>query len=414
MKYVILHGAGMADVPRQDLGGQTPLQMAATPHMDLLASQGEVGMVTLPAEALPLGPEAVPLALLGYDPRTVPPTSGTFQAASLGVALEKTDVAFQGSLVTLRAVTGRSGTTPDLKKLGPQVQMEDETAGGIETEDARELIAALNEQLGSEAIQFYPGSGHRHLMVWAGGKSRITCVPPQHVVGRAVSDFLPSGEGSEILRQAMEASVMILRHHPVNGRRQEAGLKPANCLWLWGPGRASVLPSVTDRHRITGTVLSATDAVRGIAICAGFEATGAEGFSGEREGRAQAEAALQALRHKDLGYVHVQVPAEAARDTEPKAKIRAVEEFDRDIVGPILQGLSSLGPHRVLLVCDPPLPGAGGQLGEAPLAVMPYALYDSARQAAGPASRGFSEASAAAQGNTRGAMKILARLLATR
>ncbi len=413
MKYVILHGAGMADLPRPAPAGQSALRMAATPNLDFLAGHGELGSVSLPPEVWSAGAEATTLALLGYDPRTVPP-SGVFEAASLGVALEKTDVAFRGSLVTLRAVPGPGGTVPDLKKLGPQVQMDDDTVGGIETEDARELIAALNEQLGSEAILFYPGSGHRHLMVWAGGKSRIRCHAPHEVVGHAVSDFLPKGEGSEILRQAMEASVVILRHHPVNDRRQEAGLKAANCLWIWAPGRATALPSAAARHRISGVLLSLADAMRGIGLCAGFEADGADGFGAANgtDGKAQADAALQLLRRKDLVYVHVAVSADAARDSEPKAKVKEVEEFDRDLVGTILQGLPALGPHRVLLVCDQ-APSAGGRT-PAPAAspVMPYALYDSARHPAAPASRRFSESEARDSGQPLEAGRLLPRLLA--
>jgi len=413
MKYVILHGAGMADAPHQGLGGQTPLQVAATPNMDHLARHGELGTVGLPPEVLSLGSEAVPLALLGYDPRTYSPTSAMFDAASLGVVLEKTDVAFRCSLVTLR-VSGRGGATADLKKLGSQVYMEDDAAGGIDTDDAKELIAALNDQLGSEAILFYPGSGHRHLMVWAGGKSRITCFGPHHVVGHPVSEFLPTGEGSEILRQVMEASVVILRYHPVNERRQETGLKPANCLWVWGPGRAAPLPSLTARYRISGTVLSTADALRGIGICAGLDAQGAERFAGTNgtAGKAQAESALQALRQKDMSYVHVQVPTEAARDSEPKAKIKAVEEFDRDVVGTILQGLSALGPHRVLLVCDDaPRTDRSAELA-AGLPVLPYVLYDSAVRADSSTARGFSEAEArASQAEPREATKLLAQLI---
>ena len=84
--------------------------------------------------------------------------------------------------------------------------MDDATAGLIITEEARELIEAVNEQLGSEMIQFYPGSGHRHLMVWVDGKSRAVCTDPQLLVGRSIADALPSGDGADILRKLMDAS----------------------------------------------------------------------------------------------------------------------------------------------------------------------------------------------------------------
>src|SRR2546427_10064735 len=131
-------------------------------------------------------------------------------------------------------------------------------------------------------------------MVWVGGKSRATCFDPQDVVGKSIGEFLPTGDGAEILRQVMEASLVILRDHPVNQQRRDAGRKPANCLWLWGPGRAVRLPSLTDQYQITGAVLSATDLPRGVGICAGLEAVGppAGGAAGGAGFLRSAQAAL--------------------------------------------------------------------------------------------------------------------------
>jgi 2,3-bisphosphoglycerate-independent phosphoglycerate mutase len=43
LKYVIIHGDGMADWPCDELGGKTPLEAAHKPNMDLIASRGELG-----------------------------------------------------------------------------------------------------------------------------------------------------------------------------------------------------------------------------------------------------------------------------------------------------------------------------------------------------------------------------------
>src|SRR5207244_13531241 len=102
-----------------------------------------------------------------------------------------------------RRTVGRSGGTggwKGMKELGRDWVMDDSTAGLISTEEARELIEAINEQLGSEMIQFYPGLGHRHLMVWVNGKSRAVCTDPQLLVGRTIADTLPTGDGTEIAR----------------------------------------------------------------------------------------------------------------------------------------------------------------------------------------------------------------------
>jgi len=413
MKYVILHGEGMADVPHQDLGGKTPLQAAATPNMDFLARNGELGLATVPTEGLAPGSDVTQLAILGYDPRKYHSGPAPFEAASLGVALGEHDVAFRCSMVTLRASApqARAPLRDDVKKLGPHVTMDDATAGRIETEEARELINAVNEQLGSEAIQFYPGNGHLHLMVWVGGKARATCFGPHEVVGRSIGEFLPTGDGAEILRQLMEASLVILRDHPVNEQRRDAGLKPANCLWLWGQGRALRLPKLTERYQIAGTVVSTMDLRRGIGICAGLDAIDPAALTenGETDFHKLAEAALHELGKKDFVYVHVEMPPDVGVGIDPKAKLKIVEEFDRRTVGTILDGLPRLGAHRLLLVCD-----HAAAAGHHPrvVAPAPYVLYEGPVQKEKASRRGYNEVDAeAAQTRVRDTTRLMTRLI---
>ena len=70
------------------------------------------------------------------------------------------------------------------KKMGGHLFMLDDQAGGIESGDARDLIDAVNDQMGSETIQFYTGKGHRHIMVWAGGVARRGCGNPHVALGK--------------------------------------------------------------------------------------------------------------------------------------------------------------------------------------------------------------------------------------
>ena len=167
MKYLILHADGMADLACPELGGSTPLQAATTPYLDQIAQRGEVGLLSLPSDAGTAGSDVTSVAVLGYDPKKYYPGPGPLEAAGLGVTVGEQDVVFRCTMVTVRgeSATGSKDRAADIKKLGPHVVMEDATAGLIDTEQARELVEAVNEQLGSESIQFYPGSGHRHLMV---------------------------------------------------------------------------------------------------------------------------------------------------------------------------------------------------------------------------------------------------------
>jgi 2,3-bisphosphoglycerate-independent phosphoglycerate mutase len=349
MKYVILHAGGMADHPQQELDGRTPLQVAATPHLDRLAQQGELGLLVLPTDGVRHGSGLSSTAILGYDPKKFYQGPGPLEAASLGVSVTEHDVVYRCTMVTLRPDGGKVGG--DIKKLGPHALMDDPTAGLIETEEARELIDAINEQLGSETIQFYPGAGHRHLMVWVNGKPRAVCVDPQSVHGRSIGDALPRGDGADILRKLMDAAHVILRDHPVNEERLAAGKKPANCVWLWGEGRALPWPSLVEKYRLTGAVVATSDVHRGVGLCAGLEAADPDRLA-EGDLRTTARVALEEFAKKDLVYVHAGFTDAVAHGTDIKARVGGVEAFDRELVGPLLEGLGKQGAYRFLVVCD--------------------------------------------------------------
>jgi 2,3-bisphosphoglycerate-independent phosphoglycerate mutase len=410
MKHVILHADGMADHPRKELGGRTPLQAASTPHLDRLAQGGELGLLTAVLDSVRQGSGLMGTAILGYDPKKYYQGPGPLEAASLGVAVGEHDVVYRCTMVTLRAdaQSGSKGGLNEIKKLGPHVVMDDATAGLISTEEARELIEAINEQLGSEMIQFYPGLGHRHLMVWVNGKSRAICTDPQLLVGRSIADALPTGDGSDILWKLMEASFQILRDHSLNDERQEAGQKSANCLWLWGQGRAIPWPSLSERLKMSGVVISQSDVHRGLGITAGLEAVDGARLAGA-DLRTQAAVTLDELKKKDFAYVHVELPDEVVYGSDVPAKVKGIEAVDRELVGPLLDGLAKLGAHRIAAFCD--LGNVHhGQAAEAPGF---FAYRDSAAAVAAGAGRRFTEDDARASTvPPRDATKFVVRLFA--
>ncbi len=348
MKYVIVHAGGMAGHPHTELNGRTPLQAAATPHLDQLAQIGELGQLTIPSEGIRHGGGLLGTAILGYEPKKYYQGPGPLEAASLGVSVTEHDVVYRCTMVTLRA-EGEKGA--EIKKLGPNVILDDATAGLIATEEARELLEAINEQLGSETIQFYPGAGHRHLMVWVNGKSRAICHDPQSIRGRSIADALPTGDGADILRKLMDAAYVIMRDHPVNDERIAEGKKPANCVWLWGEGRAVLWPSLTERYDMTGAVVATSDVYRGVGICAGLEAVDPERLI-DGDLRTRAAVALAEFAKKDFVYVHARLTDEVIYGADIKAKVRGIEAFDQDLVGPLVEGLTKHGPFRFLVVCE--------------------------------------------------------------
>ena len=410
MKHVILHADGMADHPRKELSGRTPLQAASTPYLDRLAQGGELGLLTVVPNSVRQGSGLMGTAILGYDPKKYYQGPGPLEAASLGVAVGEHDVVYRCTMVTLRAEaqSGSKGGLNEIKKLGPHVVMDDATAGLISTEEARELIESINEQLGSEMIQFYPGLGHRHLMVWVNGKSRAICTDPQLLVGRLIADALPTGDGSDILWKLMEASFLILRNHSLNDERQEAGQIPANCLWLWGQGRAIAWPSLSERLKTSGVVISQGDVHRGLGITAGLEAVDSARLAGA-DLRTQAAVTLEELKKKDFAYVHVELPDEVVYGSDVPSKVKGIEAVDRELVGPLLEGLAKLGAHRIAAFCDL------GNVHHGQAAEVPgfFAYRDSAAALGAGAGRRFTEDDArAAAVPPRDATKFIVRLFA--
>ncbi|TAK06444.1 cofactor-independent phosphoglycerate mutase [bacterium] len=345
MKYVILQGDGMADYPLDSLGGKTPLEAAATPHMDWLASHGIFGLAHTIPEGFPPGSDVGNMSILGYDPALYHTGRSPLEAASMGVTLAPQDIAFRCNLVTLKEE--RDGTV-----------MEDFTAGHISSNEAAEIIRDLNRELGGDGVEFYPGVSYRHLMVWRGGKENMTTTPPHDITDKEIAAYLPQGKGAEKLRSLMDAAKNLLARHPINRQREGRGERRATSIWLWGQGRAPTLPSLKERFGIEGGVISAVDIINGLGVYAGLERIRVPGITGffDTNYKGKGEYGLRALAEKDLIFIHVEAPDEAGHMGDVEKKIKAIEEFDEKVVGTLLSGMKRWRDWRLLLLPDHPTP----------------------------------------------------------
>ena len=345
MKYVVLLGDGMADQKLEQLGGKTPLQAAKTPHMDFIAQRGQFGLARTVPAGLPPGSDVANLSVFGYDPRTCYTGRSPLEAVSMGVDLGADDVAFRVNLVTL--LPQRT-----------QLVMQDYSAGHITSAEGKELVEDLQKTFGNEQFQFFPGVGYRHLMVWRNGRDRLATTPPHDITGKNILDFMPKGEGQEELVNLLNSSQMLFSQHPVNKKRKENGQLPANSIWLWGHGKSPKIESYRDKFGLTGAVISAVDLIKGIGVCAGLDiinVTGATGYI-DTNYQGKAEAALAALETRDFVYLHVEAPDEAGHSGNLEHKIQAIEDFDAQVVGPVLEGMKKFGEYRVLCMPDHPTP----------------------------------------------------------
>jgi 2,3-bisphosphoglycerate-independent phosphoglycerate mutase len=338
MKYAILVGDGMADFPLPQLDGRTPLEYAKTPNMDDVARTGRVGLVKTIPDGLAPGSDVANMSLMGYDPARYYSGRAPIEAASMGIGLAASDIAFRCNLVTLK-----DGT------------MNDYSAGHIETADARDIIDELKGAFDSEIIRFYPGVSYRHIVVMSGfPHGRLECVPPHDISGKHCAEYEPKGSGEDIVRGLASRARAVLASSPVNRRRTAQRKKPATDIWLWGQGKAVALPSMKERFSITGSVISAVDLVRGIGMLAGLTVRiveGATGYLGTNYS-GKVAAAHAALEKEDFVFVHVEAPDETSHEGSLEKKIQAIEEFDRNIVGEMLKMRMEIPDLRILVTPD--------------------------------------------------------------
>jgi 2,3-bisphosphoglycerate-independent phosphoglycerate mutase len=368
MKFAVLVGDGMADWPLENWGGKTPLELAHTPWMDFLAQRGKVGRVLTVPEDLPPDSSIANLSLLGYDPRKFFPGRGPLEASSRGIILQEGQWAFRCNLVSL---------SEDGKRLI------DYSGGHISSEEARELFSMLEQKLGGGRFRFYPGVSFRGLLLVNGLDGEVLTTPPHDIMGMEIEPFLPKGKGSEALRELMERAKELLKGHPLNRKRIQEGKLPANGIWPWGGGKRPSMPSFKERFHLSGAVVAGVDLIRGIGILLGMEAPLVEGATGflDTNYRGKAQMALQCLKKVDFVYLHVEAPDEASHMGSLEEKIRAIERFDQEVVGPVFEGLKEMGEDfRLLVATDHPTPlSQRTHVREA----VPFVIYDPRKKEGG-------------------------------
>ncbi|MDO4755346.1 MAG: cofactor-independent phosphoglycerate mutase [Parabacteroides sp.] len=351
MKTIIILGDGMADEPIEALGGKTPMQYAQTPYMDQLARMGVTGRLKTVADGFHPGSEVANMAILGYDLPTVYEGRGVLEAASIGYEMQPGEMAMRCNLICVEG---------DILK--------NHSSGHITTEEADELIHYLNEQLGSDRVQFHTGVSYRHLLVVKNADKRVDCTPPHDVPLQPFRPLLikaevpEAQETADLLNDLILKSQQILANHPINQKRIAEGKDPANSIWPWSPGYRPAMQTMQQMYGFKqGAVISAVDLIKGIGVYAGLKVIEVEGATGlydtNYEGKAQA--ALDALRTDDFVYLHVEASDEAGHEGDVALKIQTIENLDNRILRVLFEELKRWDePVAIAVLPDHPTPCA--------------------------------------------------------
>jgi 2,3-bisphosphoglycerate-independent phosphoglycerate mutase len=342
MKYCVLIIDGAAGHPLPQKGGKTSLAAARTPHLDALVEKGQVGLTRTVPEGMEPSSACACMSIVGYDPKIYYKGRSAIEALSMGIGIDQGEAVFRCNLVAVR----------DGKML-------DYSAGHISTEEARELVEALEQKLGNSGTQFFPGVSYRHILKLKGHTEALqaVCTPPHDIPGQPVESHLPQGRGSDILRDLMRRSEPVLREHPVNRARQARGETPATTIWLfWPSGQVLPLPPFKQVYGVDGAMISAVDLLRGIARMAALEVIRVPGVTDgpDNDYAAQARGALETLEKRDLVIVHVEAPDEAGHAGSIESKVEAIEKTDQEIISRLRDFRGD--KLRLLVMPDHPTP----------------------------------------------------------
>ncbi len=328
-KGLLLIGDGLGDRRCPELEGKTPLEAAVKPNIDRLAAEGEVGFMDPIAPGVRAGSDTAHLSMLGFDPYESYTGRGPFEAMGIGLDVRQGDVAFRCNF----------GTIND------DWVVTDRRAGRI-TEGTHELAEAINGmEIEGVQVLFKESVAHRAGMVLRGPGlgDKVTEIDP-HVEGAKILTATGADEAAErtarVLNIFARESYERLKDHPVNVKRREQGLPPANIILPRGAGFAPILGSFQEKQGLRGACIVEVGLVKGIGRYLGMTVVDVPGATGglDTDVMAIGRAVLEAFRDHDWILCNVKGPDIAGHDHNPRAKAEIVERIDQ-MLGYVLGNL---------------------------------------------------------------------------
>jgi len=343
----------MGDLPISALGNKTPLEVAQTPNMDMLAKNSQTGvMYTVGAGVAPESDVAV-ISLLGYDPFKYSTGRGVIEAAGCGLKMRDGDLALRCNFATL----GQGKNILD-RRVGRK----------LSTEEATVLTEAANKDI---TLTSYPATfefentlGHRAVLLIRSKaeplSSHITNSDPAYTIinGLGVaqanpemvlktSEAMDESEAAKVsaglVNEFIEKSHALWENHPVNVERAKRGELKANVVLTRDAGH--LLPqffNINEHYNVDFACLADMHTERGIAQLAGMEASLLPPPSGDLKAdmEVRVKALLAVLPKHDCFYIHLKGPDEPGHDGNYKLKTEIIAAIDQHFFGPLLKHIS--------------------------------------------------------------------------
>jgi 2,3-bisphosphoglycerate-independent phosphoglycerate mutase len=323
MKGIIMIIDGMGDRPLKELGYKTPLEAAITPNMDKMAENGICGIMDPIKPGIRPGSDTSHISILGYDPYEVYTGRGPFEAAGVGVDVLPGDIAFRCNFST----ADEDGIIIDRR------------AGRIRegTEELARSINGINIDQDVEVI-FKESTGHRAVLVLRGNglSDQVSDADPKHE-GKApkmvvaIDGSQEANKTANILNKIVKKSYEVLKNHPLNLKRIDAGKPPANIIIPRGAGAVPNVQPFGEKYGLKPVCIAETGLIKGIAKIAGMELVDIKGATGGIDTNLEnIKNGIIETASKDYDFMLINVDGadEAGHDGQMDEKIKFIEKVD--------------------------------------------------------------------------------------
>ncbi len=320
MKYAVVILDGAADEPLACLDGKTVLESAYTPYLDQMASEGFVGLSKNVPDHLEVSSDVACMSILGYDPSAFPIGRGAIEGAALGIDLGAEDISFRLNLCTVE-----------------DGLMKSYSADNISSAQALPFKQALKGALDDETFTLYPGAGFRCNLVVAGHPELLygSYTEAHEITGMLINDYLPQGEGTQIITDYMRRAHDVLSDYS-EGTRQYASnqLSVTDVMAFWPGKKPQALEPFFHVYGLHAGMTSGVDLLNGLAKLTGMRSYHFDGVTDgpDTDYAAQGRGATEILADNDVVFVHVEAPDAEGHDGRIEGKIAAIEAIDREII----------------------------------------------------------------------------------
>lgn len=363
MKIYMIILDGAADRKIKILGDKTPLQVANTPALDVLAKRGMQTLVTVIDENITPESDSGSMALLSYDPKIYYPGRGTLEGLGTGFIPEGYNyVAFRINFASYD------------KKLGT---LDRRTARGLEDEELQILAQDIKENVDLSKFNVHfkllAFGHHRGILVFYSNKIKlsgnVSNTDPgfrkNGVWGTPVKDYepkplqcLPLDEKEEskitanIVNSFIEQTNKILSKNRVNIKRIEKGELPANYLIFRDGGEEPrAMPQFQDKFGLTLSMYGQLPAENAIAKLIGAKFTFSKSLDLQLDKKFLMNAEKKLVQDEaDVKFIHLKGPDEPGHDDKPKEKVKAIEFIDEYFISYLIKDISE--DDIVIVTCD--------------------------------------------------------------